>query len=131
MSVIALFSDLSAHLRSPEFLQAARHPLHPMAFTRSRKLPLPALVALMLTGMHRASSPKLRTTTSCTRQSGAWVYEISPLVTGVSSVVHIFWRSTTFYLIPNLYRVRILSFHRNSAEQGANSSAESRVIMTL
>ena len=59
MSVIALFSDLSAHLRSPEFLQAARHPLHPMAFTRSRKLPLPALVALLLTGMRKSVQAEL------------------------------------------------------------------------
>lgn len=59
MSVIALFSDLSAHLQSPEFLVTARHPLHPMAFTRSRKLPLPALVALLLSGMRKSVQAEL------------------------------------------------------------------------
>lgn len=51
MSLAALFMDLAARSRSAEFLQTARHPEHPTAFPRQRKLPLPALVALMLTGM--------------------------------------------------------------------------------
>lgn len=59
MSAIALFSDLSGYLQSPEFLQAARHPLHPNAFTRSRKLPLPSLVSLLLTGMRKSVQAEL------------------------------------------------------------------------
>ncbi|MFM9438469.1 hypothetical protein ACFDR9_005576, partial [Janthinobacterium sp. CG_23.3] len=51
MSLAALFNDLAAHLQSVEFLLTARHIEHPAAFSRQRKLPLPALVALMLTGM--------------------------------------------------------------------------------
>ena len=48
-----LFADLAARLRSAEFLLHAAHPDHPSAFTRQRKLPLPALVALMLSGMRK------------------------------------------------------------------------------
>ena len=48
MSLHSFFSDLSAHLQSAEFRQLAIHPDHPAAFTRQRKLPLPALVALLL-----------------------------------------------------------------------------------
>ena len=59
MSVIALFSDLSRYLQSPEFLLVARHPQHPTAFTRSRKLPLPTLVALLLTGMRKGVQAEL------------------------------------------------------------------------
>ena len=59
MSVIALFSDLSAHLQSPEFGATAPHPFHPTAFTRQRKLPLPALVALLLTGMRKSVQAEL------------------------------------------------------------------------
>jgi hypothetical protein len=45
------FSDLIA---SDAFAQKARHPSHPKAFTRKRKLPLPALIAALL--CMRASS---------------------------------------------------------------------------
>jgi len=50
MSLSSLFSDLAAHLQSPEFLSAARHADHPLAFIRNRKLPLHHLVA---TAKHR------------------------------------------------------------------------------
>jgi hypothetical protein len=50
MSLAALFMDLTVRLQSAEFLQSARHAEHPTAFSRQRKLPLPILVALMLTG---------------------------------------------------------------------------------
>lgn len=50
MSLNSLFGELAARLRSDEFLLHAAHPDHPGAFTRQRKLPLPALVALMLSG---------------------------------------------------------------------------------
>ena len=36
-------------IASPEFAKRARHPDHPNAFTRTRSLPLPALVAALLT----------------------------------------------------------------------------------
>lgn len=51
MSLAALLSDFAEHLHSDQFRHSARHPDHPTAFQRWRKLPLPALVALMLTGM--------------------------------------------------------------------------------
>ena len=42
------FSELAAYIASPEYLLAARHPDHPAAFTRNRKLPLASLVAVLL-----------------------------------------------------------------------------------
>lgn len=46
--------DLSETIASDQFAQLARHPDHPKAFTRCRKLPLPALVGALL--FMRASS---------------------------------------------------------------------------
>ena len=40
--------ELSERIHSAEFAQLARHPEHPNAFTRCRKLPLPALIASLL-----------------------------------------------------------------------------------
>jgi len=39
---------LSQHIASDEFAELARHPDHPKVFTRSRKLPLPALIGALL-----------------------------------------------------------------------------------
>lgn len=39
---------MASHIASPQFAQRARHPDHPRAFTRQRQLPLPALVAALL-----------------------------------------------------------------------------------
>jgi hypothetical protein len=54
MSLSSLFVDLAARISSAEFLLGAAHPEHPTAFTRQRKLPLPVLVALMLSGMRKS-----------------------------------------------------------------------------
>jgi hypothetical protein len=59
MSLNSLFGELAARLRSGEFLSHAAHPAHPTAFTRQRKLPLPALVALMLSGMRKSVQSEL------------------------------------------------------------------------
>ena len=59
MSLAALFMDLATRLRSTEFLQTARHPEHPATFSRQRKLPLPTLVAPMLTGMRMSIQAEL------------------------------------------------------------------------
>lgn len=59
MSLSALFFDLAAHLQSVEFRQLACHPDHPAAFSRHRKLPLPSLVAVMLTGMRKSVQAEL------------------------------------------------------------------------
>ena len=42
------FSELAAYIASPEYFLAARHPDHPTAFTRNRKVPLASLVAVLL-----------------------------------------------------------------------------------
>jgi hypothetical protein len=44
-----ILHEISEFIHSPEFAQAARHPEFPRAFTRTRKLPLPALIAALLT----------------------------------------------------------------------------------
>lgn len=59
MSIYSLFSDLSAHLQSPEFRLLSLHRDHPNAFTRQRKLPLPALVALLLSSMRKSVQAEL------------------------------------------------------------------------
>lgn len=59
MSLNSLFGDLAERLRSAEFLLHAAHPDHPNAFTRQRKLPLPALVALLLSGMRKSIQSEL------------------------------------------------------------------------
>ena len=43
-----MIDELSRHIASDEFAELARHPDHPKAFTRSRKLPLPALIGALL-----------------------------------------------------------------------------------
>ena len=40
--------ELSERISSEDFAQIARHPDHPNAFTRCRKLPLPALIGALL-----------------------------------------------------------------------------------
>ena len=59
MSIHSLFTGLAAHLQSAGFRQLAAQPGHPTAFTRQRKLPLPALVALMLGGMRKSVQSEL------------------------------------------------------------------------
>ena len=59
MSLNSLFADLVKRLRSAEFLLHAVHPDHPTAFTRQRKLPLSALVALLLSGMRKSVQGEL------------------------------------------------------------------------
>ena len=59
MSLSALFSDFAVHLQSAEFHEDARHPEHPQAFSRRRKLPLPALVAVLLSGLRKSVQTEL------------------------------------------------------------------------
>ena len=59
MPLLSLFVDLAARVRSAEFLLQVAHPDQPSAFTRQRKLPLPALVALMLSGMRKSIQSEL------------------------------------------------------------------------
>jgi len=46
-AIECVLSSLSERLQSPDFAAQARHRNHPRAFTRSRKLPLPTLVACL------------------------------------------------------------------------------------
>jgi len=54
MSLPSLFSAFSGFLHSPQFLSLACHADAGNAFVRKRKLPLPALVAVMLSGMRKS-----------------------------------------------------------------------------
>lgn len=59
MSLQTIFAELAARVQSPEFLQTARHPDHPTAFERQRKLPLPYLIGVLLTGMRKSVQAEL------------------------------------------------------------------------
>lgn len=57
---IELFRNFAAHLKSDEFRESARHPEHPTAFTRKGgKLPLPSVVAVMISGMRKSVRAEL------------------------------------------------------------------------
>ena len=78
MSVLTtLFQDFAARLCSTEFLHDARHSDHPSAFSRCRKLPLPTLVAIMLTGMRMSIQAELDTFFAHLRQQAQLVHEVS------------------------------------------------------
>lgn len=77
MSLSNLLADLAARLQSADFLQSARHPEHPTAFTRRRKLPLPAVVALMLTGMRKSVQAELDTFFAHLQQRAQLVRHVS------------------------------------------------------
>ena len=78
MSVLTtLFQDFAARLCSTEFLHDARHSDHPTAFSRCRKLPLPTLVAIMLTGMRMSIQAELDTFFAHLRQQAQLVHEVS------------------------------------------------------
>jgi hypothetical protein len=59
MSLSTLFADLAAYMQTDQFRQLVCDPEHPTAFQRRRKLPLPALIALMLTGMRKSVQTEL------------------------------------------------------------------------
>lgn len=78
MSVLTLlFQDFAALLCSTEFLQVARHPDHPSAFSRCRKLPLPTLVAILLTGMRMSIQNELDTFFAHLRQQAQLIHVVS------------------------------------------------------
>jgi hypothetical protein len=59
MSLYSLLAEFSTFIKSSQFLELARHPEHARAFTRQRKLPLPSLVAVMLSGMRKSIQAEL------------------------------------------------------------------------
>jgi len=77
MPLKAIFSELAIHLASPEFLLTARHPDHPTAFTRDRKLPLASLVAVMLCGMRMSIQAELDRFFANLRQQAQFVHHVT------------------------------------------------------
>ena len=75
--LLTLFQDFSLRLCSTEFLQDARHPDHPTAFSRCRKLPLATLVAVMLTGMRMSVQAELDTFFAHLCQQAQLVHDVS------------------------------------------------------
>lgn len=51
--------ELSERIACDEFAQSARHPAFPKAFTRSRKLPLPALISALLSMRNQSQQAML------------------------------------------------------------------------
>ena len=59
MSLPSLFASFSQFMHSPQFRDQACHADAGNAFVRRRKLPLPALVAVMLSGMRKSVQTEL------------------------------------------------------------------------
>lgn len=57
--LLSLFAAFAQHLQSAAFRDQAHHRDHPGAFRRRRKLPLPCLIAVMLTGMRKSVQAEL------------------------------------------------------------------------
>ena len=77
MSLHYIFSDLSVHLQSAEFRLSAIHRNHSTAFTRQRKLPLPTVVALLLSGMRKSVQAELDEFFAHLRQQAQLVRHVS------------------------------------------------------
>jgi hypothetical protein len=77
MSLSELFADFTRYLHSDEFHHRARHPAHPNAFTRQRKLPLPSLIAVMLTGLCKSVQAELDQFFGHLQQQAQLVREVS------------------------------------------------------
>ena len=77
MPLPAIFSELAARIASPEFLLTARHPDHPAAFTRDRKLPLACLVAVLLCGMRMSIQAELDRFFANLRQQAQLVHHVT------------------------------------------------------
>ena len=71
------FSELAAYIAAPEYRLAARHPDHPTAFTRDRKLPLACLVAVLLCGMRMSIQAELDRFFASLRQQAQLVRHVS------------------------------------------------------
>jgi len=77
MSLQTIFADLAAHLQSADFRQSAVHRDHPSAFTRLRKLPLPTVVALLLSGMRKSVQAELDEFFAHLRQQAQLLHHVS------------------------------------------------------
>ena len=74
MPLSVIFSELAAYIASPDFLLTARHPDHPTAFTRNRKLPLASLVSVLLCCMRMCIQSELDRLFSNLRQQAQLVH---------------------------------------------------------
>ena len=77
MSLPSLFSAFSLFLHSPQFRDLARHADAGNAFVRRRKLPLPALVAVMLSGMRKSVQTELDEFFAHVKQQAQLVHHVS------------------------------------------------------
>jgi hypothetical protein len=77
MSIHSIFTDFSAHLHSAEFHQSAIHRDYRNAFSRQRKLPLPALVAVLVSGMRKSVQAELDEFFAHLRQQAQLVRHVS------------------------------------------------------
>ena len=77
MLLHSFFAELAAHLQSVEFRLSAIHRDQPSAFTRQRKLPLPAVVALLLSGMRKSVQAELDEFFAHLRQQAQLVRHVS------------------------------------------------------
>lgn len=59
MDLTRLFNALAEHLAPAALLNITRHPEHPAAFSRRRKLPITALVAALVSGMCKSVQAEL------------------------------------------------------------------------
>ena len=69
--------EFSDRISSAEFAQTARHPDFPNAFTRSRKLPLPALIAALLSMRNQSQQAMLDTFFASVLDTSVPVRELS------------------------------------------------------
>lgn len=75
---VQLFRTFAEHLQSDEFREAARHPERPTAFTRKGgKLPLPSLIAIMISGMRKSVRAELDEFFAHLRQQAQLVHHVS------------------------------------------------------
>jgi hypothetical protein len=77
MSICALFAEFARFLHSDVFRQWACRPDCPRSFSRTRKLPLPTLVTLMLSGMRMSVGAELDEFFGHLNEQAALLHEVS------------------------------------------------------
>jgi hypothetical protein len=77
MNLSRLCASFAEYLQSDDFLQIARHAEHPRAFSRERKLPLPALVASLVSGLCKSVQAELDEFFAHLQQRAALVRHVS------------------------------------------------------
>lgn len=77
MNLSRLCASFAEYLHSDDFLQIARHADFPRAFSRERKLPLPALVATLVSGLCKSVQAELDEFFAHLQQKAALVRHVS------------------------------------------------------